>query len=73
MIIIFQKNGFLKNLWTKNGFLSKNLCSYYIIQKIIITKDKLENLRKRLAFDELLANLLVFQKLKKKQKKIINL
>ena len=36
--------------------------------KIIITKDKFEKLRKRLAFDELLANLLVFQKLKKKNK-----
>ena len=33
-----------------------------------ISKIKAEKLRKRLAYDELLANLLVFQKLKQKQK-----
>ena len=37
--------------------------------KKYISKIKIENLRQRLAYDELLANFLVFQKLKKNKEK----
>ncbi|MBD22637.1 MAG: ATP-dependent DNA helicase RecG, partial [Alphaproteobacteria bacterium] len=60
--------------WILDKFKDKKWLSFKESLKLIhnpkknISKNESENLRKRLAYDELLANLLVFQKLKKKKK-----
>ena len=64
----FPEEWILKKFMDKKWLSFKESLMLLHNPKIIITKDKFENLRKRLAFDELLANLLVFQKLKKKNK-----
>ena len=58
----------MKSIETKNWLSLKD--SLKLIHNPVknISKITIKNLRKRLAYDELLANLLVFQKLKKKRK-----
>ena len=60
--------------WILDKFMDNNWLSFKESLAVLhnpkkyISKIKIENLRQRLAYDELLANFLVFQKLKKKQK-----
>ena len=62
------------NEWIIEKYRNQNWLSLKDSLKLIhnpiknISKITIKNLRKRLAYDELLANLLVFQKLKKKRK-----
>ena len=62
--------------WICKKFMDKDWYSFKKSLLLIhnptknISKNEIEILRKRLAFDELLANFLVFQKLKKKKKKL---
>ena len=62
--------------WISKKFMNKDWYSFKKSLLLIhnpnknISKNEIEILRKRLAFDELLANFLVFQKLKKKKKEI---
>ena len=62
--------------WISKRFMNKDWYSFKKSLLLIhnpnknISKNEIEILRKRLAFDELLANFLVFQKLKKKKKEI---
>ena len=74
---ILQKFDFPEE-WICKKFMDKDWYSFKKSLLLIhnpnknISKNEIEILRKRLAFDELLANFLVFQKLKKKKKKLIN-
>ena len=61
--------------WILDKFMDNNWLSFKESLAVLhnpkkyISKIKIENLRQRLAYDELLANFLVFQKIKKKTKR----